>query len=696
MDLFGIDGAQVIHSLFSRARGRRIQRTGAATIAAAGRVSLLALGLIVAGAAWQATDAAARHALVIGNGAYPFQPLDNPRNDARAIAGVLGELGFDVLLLEDASLAKFAAGVQRLQASLAQGDTALFYYAGHGVQYRGINYLLPTDIRLHSPADLPSQAPSLNQIMTQIQQAKVGMTIVILDACRNNPFGAFADAFGNGLANVERGGSESLIAYATAAGEAALDGAGGNSPFTAALVTALGRPNTEIFDLFRQVRGQVREATDGLQLPWISGSLEHEFYFNQPAARVAGSPPPPARSGPITVASVLWNEIRNSNDPADFDAFVGAFPSSPMAGAASERRQVLVSRGAEAHPLSLPAPAAPPLPGSLESYIRPCDLVAADDQDPLRVAPAVRTGLVNTRLAIRTCAQDLAREPDNPRLLFQLGRALDIAERFDEARHFYEQAAAADYAAAYSNLAYMYLTGRGVARDDVRSAELYRQAALRGNDRGRVGIARAYREGWGVAKSYVHARSWLELAVDNYWPNAMDNLALYYREGLGVAKDPARAFDLYRRAADLGQTAAMDNLGTMYANGEYVAKDPVEANKWFATASKLGNRHGTFHLALAYLNGSGMAQDPAEALRLFELAAARGYPRAETEIGTMYRAGLGVAADPAEALFRYRIASAMGDDKGRRLLDELLPTVAPAVAAGTQARAEEWLRLNGG
>jgi TPR repeat protein len=676
--------------------GQRTRRLGRATIVAAGRISLLALVVVISAAAWQATNAAARHALVVGNGAYGFAPLDNPRNDARAVASVLSELGFDVLLLEDATLAQFEAGVQRLQASLAQGDSALFYYAGHGVQYRGINYLLPTDIRLHSPDQLPREAPSVNQIMTEIQQAKVGITIVILDACRNNPFGAFADAFGNGLASVERGSSESLIAYATAAGEAALDGAGGNSPFTAALVTALERPNLEIFDLFRQVRGRVREATDGLQLPWISGSLEHEFYFNRPDQRIAEPQPPPAQSGAITVASVLWNEIRNSNDPADFDAFVRTFPSSPMAGAAAGRRQLLVRRGAEPHPQSPPSPAAPPLAGSLESYIRPCDLVAADDQDPLRVAPAIRTGLVNTRLAIRTCAQDLAREPDNPRLLFQLGRALDIAERFDEARHFYERAAAAGYGAAFSNLAYMYLTARGVARDDVRSAEDYRQAALRGNDRGRVGIARAYREGWGVPRSYVHARSWLELSVSNYWPNAMDNLALYYREGLGVPKDLAKAFDLYQRAADLGQTAAMDNLGMMYAQGEYVAKDPVEANRWFKKASDLGNRHGAFHLGLAYLNGIGVAQDGAEALRLLELAAARGYPRAETEIGTMYRAGLGVAADPAEALFRYRIASAMGDDKGKRLLGQLLPEVPPAVAAVTQARAEEWLRLNGG
>ena len=402
-----------------------------------------------------------------------------------------------------------------------------------------------------------------------------------------------------------------------------------------------------------------------------------------------------APGGEITVASVLWNEIRGSNDPADFDAFLSEFPQSPMAPTADDRRRDLVQRGAVPHPLRAPRPAAEPLPGTLEGYVTACDLVAADDQDPLRVAPAVRTGVLNTRLAIRACAQDLARSPNNPRLLFQLGRALDIAERFEEGRHFYEQAASQGYAAAMSNLAYVYLMGRGVPRDLAISAHYYREAALRGNDRGRVGIARAYREGWGVERSLVHARSWLELSVSNFWPNAMDNLALYYRDGLGIEPDLGKAFDLYRRAADLGQTAAMDNLGTMYAKGQHVARDDVEAVRWFRMASDLGNHHGAFHLALAYLNGTGAEKDRAEALRLFELAAARGYPLAHTEIGTMHKDGLGVPVDPGEALFRYRIASRLGNTKGDRLLAELQPEVPPAVALAADARADEWLRQNG-
>ena len=148
------------------------------------RAGAVLLGLLVV-APWSHGAIAANRALVVGNGAYPFAPLENPINDARAVAGVLSEVGFDVALVEDADLAGFAAGLDRLKGNLARGDTALFYYAGHDVQYRGINYLLPTDIELESPEQLPETAVSVNQIMTEIHRTGAGVNIVILDSCRN-------------------------------------------------------------------------------------------------------------------------------------------------------------------------------------------------------------------------------------------------------------------------------------------------------------------------------------------------------------------------------------------------------------------------------------------------------------------------------------------------------------------------------
>jgi TPR repeat protein len=636
-------------------------------------------------------QAASQHALVIGNDDYPFAPLENPINDARAVAGVLSELGFHVTLLESASLEEFRAGVHIFTEDFTAGDTALFYYAGHGVQYRGVNYLLPVDLQLEKPEDLPERSIVIDEVIASLDQAGAGMTMVILDACRDNPFGAFETAFGDGLAKIERAPGQTLIAYATAAGDAALDGTGGNSPFTAALVSVLDGPEVEIFDLFRQVRARVREATDGLQLPWISSSLERKFYFRRPGDDHSDASTP--SGGEITVAGVLWEEIRRSKDPLDFERFLDAYPRSPMVPDARDRLQKLRVERATSHAFEIAEPVRAGSPNSLASFTTSCDLAAADSQDPDRVAPGVPSGIVNTRFAINACALALSHDPHNSRLLFQLGRALGIAAKFREAHDIYMQSAQLGYSAAMSSLGFLYLNGLGVARDLKISAEFYTRAALSGNPYGRIALARAFHFGWGVEQSDDEARQWLDLSVSNHWPEAMDNLARYYLEGWGVEQDLARAFDLYRRAADLGHAAAMDAVGLMYYRGQHVEQDYVTANRWFMKAFERGNRHGTFHLALAYLHGRGMPKDSAEALRLFELAAERGFPLAHTEIGIMHRAGLGVPVDLGEALFRYRIASAMGDWKSKELLPQLLSEVSAEVRAAADARAHEWLRL---
>ena len=651
-------------------------------------IRALALWCIVTwhGAAW----AQARHALVVGNQSYSFAPLENPSNDARAMASALAQSGFEVEVLEDADLATFRAAVEDLRAEVQPGDTALFYYAGHGVQFGGANYLLPTDVDINAPARLPAQSVSAAEVLETMGQGQPGITIMILDACRENPFPEFEEAFGDGLATLEPSSTEGVIAFATSPGGVAVDGDGTNSPFTAALVSTMVLPGLEIFDVFREVRARVRQATNALQIPTINASLERRFYFRPEG----GVDLEAAASGALTLASVLWREISESHDPSDFATYLQLFPTGEHRESAARRGAELLASGAQARPISFARADHFGLPKGIESFVTPCDQVAADGQDPMRLAQPVRFGLINTPLAVRACTVALAQEPDSPRLTFQLGRALDAAERYGEARHFYIRAAASGYGAALSSLAYMYLAERGVARDDEVSADLYRRAALAGNLRGMVGIARAYRNGWGVPQSDAEARRWLELAASHWWPAALDNLALHFRKGLGVETDLARAFELYRKAAEFGHTAAMDNLGTMYALGEFVAQDHAMANTWYQRASDLGNRHGAFHLALHYLHGRGLPRDPARALELFELAASRGYPLAHTEIGTMFANGMGVEPDLEEAGFRYLIASRMGNDKARPLLAELWPRLAAERQRRVFDRAKEWLWEN--
>ena len=191
-----------------------------------------------------------RSALIIGNASYGFSPLDNPINDARALAGSLRELGFEVTLIENASLAEFQAALASMPQSFQHKGVGLFYYAGHAVQHQGVNYLLPTDFDLDQGNDIAPHSISINTVLKLLEEAGVGLKLVVLDACRNYPFGEIDEAFGQGLASVDATG-ETLVAYATAAGQWALDGDGPNSPYTSALVSALELPGHDIYDVFR-------------------------------------------------------------------------------------------------------------------------------------------------------------------------------------------------------------------------------------------------------------------------------------------------------------------------------------------------------------------------------------------------------------------------------------------------------------
>jgi uncharacterized protein len=300
---------------------------------------LLVAAAIPASRAEVALAADSRVALIVGNAGYDFSPLANPINDARALAGSLRELGFEVTLLENAGLAEFQAALERMAQGFQQGGIGVFYYAGHAIQHQGINYLLPTDFILDQSNDLPAHSISIDTVLDALEKSGVGLKLLILDACRDYPFGDVNEAFGQGLASVATNG-ETLVAYATAAGQVALDGQGPNSPYTSALISALELPGHDIYDVFRTVRAKVREATDGRQLPWISGSIETRVVLREPE-------PEPPTPGEVTVAGVHWNTIKASVDPADFNQFLQLYPESDYSDNAMARVQLLSSRGEE-------------------------------------------------------------------------------------------------------------------------------------------------------------------------------------------------------------------------------------------------------------------------------------------------------------------------------------------------------------
>jgi len=260
--------------------------------------ALLCAGtMVVASAAL----AGGRVALVVGNGAYRHVPeLPNARNDGKAMAATLRELGFEVLEGIDVDMRQTAELVRRFTRRIDDAEVALFYYAGHGLQVDGENYLVPVDAKLERPEDLEWETLPASRVVSLLD-SRERTNIVILDACRNNPFarrlarGATRSVrVGSGLADM-RGGLGTFIAFATAPNDVALDGDGANSPFTAALVRRMREPGLEIRQIMTLVRRDVVQATDGDQVPWDHSSLLGDFYFVPPE----DSPP---RSEPAVAA----------------------------------------------------------------------------------------------------------------------------------------------------------------------------------------------------------------------------------------------------------------------------------------------------------------------------------------------------------------------------------------------------------
>lgn len=224
-----------------------------------------------------------RLALIIGNSAYAASmgQLPNPANDAAAIAQALGALGFQVTLVKNADQKGMRRAISDFGQRLAKagpGSTGLFFYAGHGIQAKGVNYLIPTDANIQTQADVEMEAVGADAVLEQMEEARASTNIVILDACRNMPLVRGFRSPTRGLAPMDAPNG-SFIAYSTAPGSVAADGIGANSPFVTALVKNMGRKGESIESIFRNVRREVRSSTEGTQTPWDSSSLVEPFYF---------------------------------------------------------------------------------------------------------------------------------------------------------------------------------------------------------------------------------------------------------------------------------------------------------------------------------------------------------------------------------------------------------------------------------
>jgi uncharacterized caspase-like protein len=234
-----------------------------------------------------------RIALVIGNADYPNAPLANAVNDARAIAERLAELRFRVTRIENATQEQMYEAIRAFGDQLRGGGVGLFYYAGHALQVRGRNYLLPARAMIEREDEIIYRTVDTGLILDKMESARNRVNVVILDACRNNPFGREFRNIAPGLAVVDAP-YNTLIAFATAPGAVASDGGGRNGLYTQHLLQSLASPGVGLDDVFKKVRTGVRQASAGRQVPWESTSLEVDFYFD-PLPTVAAAPAAPTR-----------------------------------------------------------------------------------------------------------------------------------------------------------------------------------------------------------------------------------------------------------------------------------------------------------------------------------------------------------------------------------------------------------------
>lgn len=283
---------------------------------------------------------AKRVALVVGNSAYRYVPeLANPRNDAQAVTAALAALGFEVVGGFDLDRSALEGKVREFSQATRGAELALFYYAGHGLQVAGQNYLVPVDAELADEADLDFQTVSMDAVMRTMERER-RTNLIILDACRNNPLAKnLARSMGTRSANVGRGlapletGVGTLISFATQPGNVALDGDGANSPFTTALLRHIDTPDLDVALMMRRVRRDVMDATAGQQVPWSNSSLTDAVFLSSGGAGTA-APPAVSSQAPDLVA---WTAIRDSNSPAVLEAFVKRFPDSLYADFAKAR-----------------------------------------------------------------------------------------------------------------------------------------------------------------------------------------------------------------------------------------------------------------------------------------------------------------------------------------------------------------------
>ena len=637
---------------------------------------ILALAAFLAWLAPESALAAKRVALLIGNSSYEAASLlTNPAKDVAAMKAAFDGAGFEkVDVALDLGHDQLIKALRSFEDDAQGADIAVVYYSGHGMEMNGQNYLLPVDARLASDRDVDDEAVSLERVLRSLDGVK-RLKLVILDACRNNPFAAKMSrskgtrAVDRGLARVDSTTADTLIAFAAKAGTVASDGDDGNSPFTASLIKRLVEPDTDIRLALGNVRDDVLAATHSEQEPVTYGSLGGGKIM---LAMDTSSVPPVVNDGgakasdlkqplfgqpqfnPCGDAAAHWAQAQKFDRLELYQRHLALFGQCAFADFAKLRIDELTKTASLPKVPSVETPVA---------NATTCDQLAGDPLDPAKVGPGVPWDKLDGPRAAEACRTALKTAPNTGRFALQLGRALEKAQDYLGAAAAYRQGGENGNARSYLVLAYLFEDGRGVARDDAKAVEFLRLAITGGNVDALVELGFMTSNARGTPQDDAASARFYQQAADKGSSLGMNNLAFMYENGRGVAKDVDRAVQLYRQAADAGNALAASNLGSLYRDGKGVTRDLGEAVRYLKKAVDLGENTGMYKLGLLYRDGNGVLQDSTEAVRLFQLAADRGNVEATAELGYDYENGIGgLKQDAQQAAQLYQKASDQGSD----------------------------------
>lgn len=305
----------------------------------------------------QAMAAADRVALLIGNNNYGSTPLRNAANDAHDLGEALKDLGFQVIVRQNASRKDMIDAIREFGNAIDGANTALFFYAGHAMQFKDRNYLVPIDAAMGSEEDVTFFSVELGQIFDRMDRARTRFNFIILDACRDNPFAASFKVTSAGLAQMSAP-SGTLIAYATAPGSVAADGYGRNGIYTKYILQNIRVPDIPAEIMFKRVREGVEQETRRLQTPWDSSSLKGDFTFNASStSKTQTAAAGPSADITLQMEREFWVSVRESNRPEDIRAYLDKYPNGNFASLAKNRLDALVKpvKVAAAEPAPPPA-----------------------------------------------------------------------------------------------------------------------------------------------------------------------------------------------------------------------------------------------------------------------------------------------------------------------------------------------------